>query len=84
MRFPAPRKLTAFPNADVAKPKTKVKGVEGKLRKRWKDNDGQIYESDSQHGTIEIYDRQGNHLGEFDPDTGLKVGEKVNGRKVEP
>jgi hypothetical protein len=67
--IPAPRILLAFPEAQRTKPKTWVKGGGG-LRPRWKDPDGNIYEWDSRHGTVEKYDRQGRHLGEFDAETG--------------
>ncbi|PSS59020.1 colicin E3/pyocin S6 family cytotoxin [Pseudomonas sp. BBP2017] len=66
---PAPKGLTAFPDAVRDSPKSSVQGG-GKKRSRWKDRKGKIYEWDSQHGAVEIYDKQGNHLGEFDPDTG--------------
>ena len=52
------------------KKKTPVKGG-GTFRARWKDNSWEIYEWDSQHGTVEMYDRTGRkHLGEFDSVTG--------------
>ena len=46
------------------------------MRKRWKDEDGNIWEWDSQHGELEKYSPKGKHLGAFDPDTGeqLKPG----------
>lgn len=66
---PAPKGLTAFPDAVRDSPKSSVQGG-GKKRSRWKDKKGKIYEWDSQHGAVEIYDKQGKHLGEFDPDTG--------------
>ena len=78
----APRGLTAFPDAVKDKSKTKVQGGGG-LRKRWKDRKGRIYEWDSQHGAVEIYDKQGNHLGEFDPETGEQTKPANLGRKVE-
>ncbi|WP_236798285.1 colicin E3/pyocin S6 family cytotoxin [Aliivibrio fischeri] len=71
--IPAPRgipPLPAFPSAKPAKPKTKVQGG-GKLRERWIDKKGRIYEWDYQHGKVEVYDKTGqNHLGEFDHKTG--------------
>lgn len=63
--------------------KTPVQGGGGK-RRRWKDGDGNIYEWDSQHGTVEKYGRTGKHLGEFDAGTGEQVSEAVRGRVVEP
>lgn len=75
--------LPAFPDAKTAKKRTPVKGG-GSLRSRWKDSKGRIYEWDSQHGTVEIYDRSGrNHLGEFDPKTGEQTKPADPTRKVE-
>ncbi|WP_421595627.1 colicin E3/pyocin S6 family cytotoxin [Rahnella sp. PD4] len=48
--------LPAFPDAQKAKKKTPVKGG-GALRSRWKDNSGKIYEWDSQHGTVVMYNK---------------------------
>lgn len=75
--------LPAFPDAKTAKKRTPVK-YGGSLRSRWKDSKGRIYEWDSQHGTVEIYDRSGrNHLGEFDPITGEQTKPADPTRKVE-
>ncbi len=54
------------------------------MRKRWKDTDGRIYEWDSRHGTIEIYDSAGWHLGEFNAETGEQLKEAEAGRTIEP
>jgi len=70
-----PKDLKAFPNTKSAKRKNG--------RKRWKDNDGKIYEWDSQHAKVEIYDKQGKHLGEYDPDTGEQKQPVDNSRKTE-
>ncbi|UKP00954.1 colicin E3/pyocin S6 family cytotoxin [Nostoc sp. UHCC 0870] len=76
--------LPAFPGTKRAKSKTPVQGGGGK-RERWLDGKGKIYEWDSKKGTVEIYDPRGkNHLGDFDPRTGTRVGPKVPSRKVEP
>jgi len=64
------------------KPKTRRSGAA--YRKRWKDQDGAIYEWDSQHGTVEKYDAQGRHLGEYDPDTGEELNPADPSRRVEP
>lgn len=75
--------LPAFPDAKKAQAKTPVKGG-GKLRNRWKDSSGRIYEWDSQHGTVEMYDRSGrNHLGEFNHVTGEQTKPADPSRKVE-
>jgi hypothetical protein len=79
---PPPKGLTAFPDAVKADSKTKVQGG-GSLRRRWKDRKGRIYEWDNQHGAVEVYDKQGNHLGEFDPETGEQTKPAKPGRKVE-
>lgn len=79
---PPPKGLTAFPDAVKADAKTRVNGG-GAIRRRWKDRKGRIYEWDSQHGAVEIYDKQGKHLGEFDPETGEQTKPAKPGRKVE-
>ncbi|WP_253509121.1 MULTISPECIES: colicin E3/pyocin S6 family cytotoxin [Pseudomonas] len=43
-----------------------VKGG-GQKRKRWKDRKGRIYEWDYENGRVELYDKQGKHLGDFPP-----------------
>jgi hypothetical protein len=79
---PAPKGLTAFPDAVKVDFKTRVQGGGG-VRRRWKDSKGRIYEWDSQHGAVEMYDKQGKHLGEFDPVTGEQTKPASPGRKVE-
>ena len=79
----APGSLPAFPDALPAKAKTPVKGGGG-LRKRWKDRKGNIYEWDSQHGTVEKYNKTGKkHLGEFDAKTGKQTKPANPTRTVE-
>lgn len=39
-------------------------------RARWRDEDGNIYEWDYQHGRLEKYGKRGRHKGEHDPNTG--------------
>jgi RHS repeat-associated protein len=78
----APDVLPAFPDAIPVKPKTSVQGGGGK-RKRWK-NKKNIFEWDSQHGTVEVYGKSGkNHKGEFDPNTGKRLKPPNEGRSVE-
>jgi uncharacterized protein YukE len=79
---PAPKDLPAFPDAKRAKPKTSVQGGGG-LRKRWVGKDGSIYEWDSQHGTVEKYNKRGKHVGEFDPTTGEQTKPADPTREVE-
>ncbi|MGO2712103.1 MAG: colicin E3/pyocin S6 family cytotoxin [Pseudomonas helleri] len=42
-----------------------------------------IFERDFQHGAVEIYDKQGKHLGEFDADTGEQRKPAKNGRTTQ-
>ncbi|WP_373322800.1 colicin E3/pyocin S6 family cytotoxin [Vogesella indigofera] len=39
------------------------------MRNRFKDQDGNIYKWDSQHGALEMHNNRGRHMGEFDPKT---------------
>ncbi|KAA5845410.1 toxin [Pseudomonas chlororaphis] len=80
---PAPSALPGFPDAIRAKRKTSVQGGGGR-RKRWKTAKGLILEWDSQHGAVEMYDKHGRHLGEFDPLTGEQTKAVDKARSVEP
>ena len=71
--------LSAFPDAFPVKSKSSIQGGGGK-RSRWKDKKGRIYEWDSQHGAVEIYNSQGEHLGEFNPETGEQTKRAKPGR----
>jgi hypothetical protein len=79
---PRPSSFPAFRGLKRATPKTPKKG--GGLRDRWKDEDGTIYEWDSQHGALEKYNKRGKHLGEFDPETGVQTKPANKTRQVEP
>lgn len=81
--YKAPEKLIAFPDAVRADRKTRVKGG-GALRKRWKTLKGTIFEWDSQHGTVEMYNKRGLHLGEYDSTTGEQTKPADKARSVEP
>ena len=83
--IPTPKKedITGFTNLIKVKDKTPVQGG-GKLRSRWKDNEGNIYEWDSQHGALEKYNKKGKHLGEFDYKTGVQTKVADPKRRVEP
>jgi hypothetical protein len=74
-----PLGLPAFPDTFPVKSKSSVQGGGGK-RSRWKDRKGRIYEWDSQHGAVEMYDSQGKHLGEFNPETGEQTKPAKPGR----
>jgi hypothetical protein len=80
---PAPDDLPGFPSARRIKNKSSVQGG-GKKRARWQDEDGRILEWDYQHGAVEVYDRRGKHLGEFDAKTGTSLKPKDPNRRIEP
>jgi hypothetical protein len=79
---PAPTALPAFPDIKPAPMKTSVRGG-GKKRRRWKDPSGRIYEWDSQHGKVELYTKQGKHLGEYNPETGEQTKPADPARRVD-
>ncbi|MCP4125989.1 MAG: hypothetical protein GY753_02870 [Gammaproteobacteria bacterium] len=56
--------------------KTRTNGLSGK-KKRY-------YEWDFTHGDIEEYDRNGDHRGTVDPDTGIRTKPPVKGRRITP
>ena len=71
-----PDNLPAFPDAKQSRRKGE--------RKRWIGADGKIYEWDSRHGEIEVYDKTGKkHLGGFDHKTGKQLSKPVPGRKIQ-
>lgn len=64
---PAPRDLPAFSGRSPASDPREGGRGDGTRRQRWKVDERKIYEWDSQHGSVELYDSRGRHLGEFDP-----------------
>ena len=79
---PAPARLVAFPLARRVRGKTPRPG--GGIRQRWKSPQGTIYEWDYLHGCVEVYDRLGRHIGEFDPMTGARTKPANPDYRVEP
>ena len=75
--------ITGFSNLSRANAKTPYQGGGG-LRPRWKDSKGNIYEWDSQHGAMEVYNKNGRHIGEFDYKTGVQTKPADSTRRVEP
>lgn len=70
-----PKDLPGFPKA------TKENPIGPRWRKRWRDDKGNLYEWDYQHGTVEKYSKNDKHLGEYDPTTGDQTKPPVPGRK---
>ena len=53
-------------------------------RKRWRNARGdRLYEWDALHGHIEVYTKQGRHLGVLDGVTGVMVTGPVKGRRID-
>jgi hypothetical protein len=74
-----PATLPAFPDTERVKSKASVQGG-GKRRARWLDRKGRIYEWDSKSGAVELYDKLGIHLGEFNHITGEQTKKAEPGR----
>ncbi|MHC8288364.1 S-type pyocin domain-containing protein [Pseudomonas sp. XS1P51] len=70
---PPPKALPAFPDAI----RVQTKGS----RKRW-ESKKRIYEWDYQHGAVEVYNWAGDHLGEFDAETGEQTGDAKPERRT--
>lgn len=68
-----PLTLPAFPDAI----RIRRKGN----RKRW-ESKNRIYEWDYQHGAVEVYDKLGNHLGEYDATKGEQTGKSKPERQT--
>ncbi|MVV51978.1 toxin [Pseudomonas sp. PB120] len=79
--FDDPQTLPGFPDAYPVKPKVSVQGG-GKKRARWLDRRGRIYEWDSKSGAVELFDRFGVHLGEFNHLTGARTKKAKPGRRT--
>lgn len=81
---PAPNNkiLPGFPDARPVNGRTPKRNGGG-IRRRWELSDGKILEWDYQHGSVEMYSRNGKkHLGEFDPTTGLQLKGPIKNRSV--
>ncbi|UHC80208.1 S-type pyocin domain-containing protein [Pseudomonas sp. NIBR-H-19] len=68
-----PKLLPAFPDAKPVRNKGH--------RKRW-ESKKRIYEWDYQHGAVEVYNWEGDHLGEFDIQTGEQTGKAKPERRT--
>lgn len=52
-------------------------------KKTWRSVDrARLYQWDSMHGEIEVYDKRGYHLGAADMHTGVLVKSAKRGRKI--
>ena len=52
-------------------------------RKRWVDDDENIYEWDSRHCELERHDSHGKHSGVVDPESGERIRPSIPGRWIE-
>jgi hypothetical protein len=75
--------LPGFPEAELTVPKTR-RGDGGGLRKRWRDRSGRIFEWEYRHGTAEVYNSRGRHIGEFDPYSAEQLKGPNPDYRVEP
>jgi RHS repeat-associated protein len=66
--------LPGFPGSKLLK---NQKGA----RTSWDLGKGKHCEWDSENGRVEVYDKNRNHVGEFDPETGEKTKDAVPGRR---
>lgn len=66
--------------SDVWKDLDNVKGQDRKTSGKGKGK--QYYEWDHTHNDIEVYDKNGNHLGSMDPTTGEMYKSPVPGRDI--
>jgi hypothetical protein len=52
-------------------------------QKRWRSVDGErVYTWDALHGEIEVFNKQGRHLGSLNAVTGTLIKEAVRGRHI--
>ena len=79
----APENIGGIANLTISKRKTPIRGGGG-MRKRWKDNKGNIYEWDSQHGALEKYNKRGKHMGELNHETGIQTKPADPSRRIDP
>ncbi len=56
-------------------PESKILKKKGGARVSWDLGKGKHGEWDSQHGEVEVYDKNDNHQGAYDPETGQKLKE---------
>ena len=73
--------LPGFPGTQRAEARQDERGH---YRARWVYPDGRFFEWDYQHGTVEAYDRRGEHLGEFAPLDGRQLKQAIPTRKARP
>jgi hypothetical protein len=79
LRYQPPPKddhLPGFPDAKRTKP------IEGRATWDTGKKGEQTLQWDSQHGRVELYDKQGNHKGEYDYKTGEQTKPAKPGRKI--
>lgn len=51
--------------------------------RRWRSQEGRLFEWDALHGELEVYNSRGRHLGAVDPATGVLIKGAVQGRKID-
>ncbi|MEG0856827.1 MAG: colicin E3/pyocin S6 family cytotoxin [Terrisporobacter sp.] len=61
----------------------KLENYRGKTKSSGKGKKRRFYEWDNTHNDIEVYDKNGKHLGSMDPNTGEMYKPAVKGREIE-
>jgi hypothetical protein len=60
-----------------------LKAYRGEIKMSGKGKKRRYYQWDHTHGNIEVYDRNGKHVGVMDPQTGsIDHSKRVQGRKI--
>jgi hypothetical protein len=79
----APPTTKALPKGPGGSPVWKgLNPYRGKTKTNGKGRNQKFYEWDYTHNDIEVYDRNGNHLGSMDPISGDMIKPPVKGRKI--
>ena len=68
----------------VSASRPELERVRGRPKPRWRRHDGQrLYEWDTLHGHVEVYNSRGLHLGVADAVSGKLIEGPVAGRKID-
>lgn len=72
---------TALPHPSFVDQLEKMRTVDG--QRRWRDENGLIYEYDGNHGgELEVYNKRGEHLGVADVHLGSIIKPARRGRRI--
>lgn len=60
----------------------RVAGIDGGRKVYKSDSEPVYYTWDSLHGEVEVFDKNGRHLGVVDPLTGITIKPAIRGRRI--